>query len=111
MTRALSLIVGGAICLLCGIVSASRTAAQFETPNRSFHNATGFRLEGKHLTVACEACHLNGQFRGTPAGCYDCHWLRRKDDRYQTRLGTQCADRVQSQRRVRARRRARDSEL
>ncbi len=66
------------------------TQAQFETPNRSFHNATGFRLEGRHLTVACESCHLNGQFSGTPKTCYDCHWVRRKDDRYQTRLGSQC---------------------
>ncbi len=66
------------------------TQAQFETPNRSFHNATGFRLEGRHLAVACESCHLNGQFSGTPKTCYDCHWVRRKDDRYQTRLGSQC---------------------
>jgi hypothetical protein len=40
--------------------------------------------------VACESCHLNGQFSGTPKTCYDCHWVRRKDDRYQTRLGSQC---------------------
>lgn len=64
--------------------------AQFETPNRSFHNATTFRLEGKHLTLACEACHLNNQYSGTPKTCYECHWVRRKDDRYQTRLGSQC---------------------
>lgn len=64
--------------------------AQFETPSRSFHNATGFRLEGRHLTVACESCHVGGQFGGTPKTCYDCHWIRRKDDRFQTRLGTQC---------------------
>jgi hypothetical protein len=33
---------------------------------------------------------LNGQYQGTPTTCYACHWVRRKDDRYQTRLGTQC---------------------
>ena len=65
-------------------------AAQFETPSRAFHNAYGFRLDGRHQTVACEACHINQQFRGTPTTCYECHWVRRKDDRYQTRLGTQC---------------------
>ena len=63
---------------------------QFETPNRAFHNATAFKLEGKHLTLPCESCHLNGQYRGTPTTCYSCHWVRRKDDRFQTRLGTEC---------------------
>ena len=73
------------------LLLASRgVVAQFDTPNRSFHNATGFRLEGRHQAVACEACHVNGQFGGTPRNCFDCHWIRRKDDRYQTRLGTQC---------------------
>lgn len=28
--------------------------------------------------------------KGTPNKCYDCHWIRRRDDRYQTRLGSQC---------------------
>ncbi len=64
--------------------------AQFDTANRSFHNGTAFRLDGRHQTVPCESCHLNGQYRGTPTTCYDCHWVRRRDDRYQTRLGTQC---------------------
>lgn len=40
--------------------------------------------------MACESCHVNGQFGATPKTCYDCHWIRRKDDRFQTRLGTQC---------------------
>ena len=65
-------------------------AAQFETPNRSFHNSTAFRLDGRHQVVPCSMCHLNGQFAGTPKTCYECHWIRRKDDRFQTRLGTQC---------------------
>ena len=87
MTKRLTLIVIVAAVLL---PVASHLSAQFETPNRSFHNSTNFRLEGKHQVVSCEACHLNGQFRGTPTNCYDCHWIRRKDDRYQTRLGTEC---------------------
>ena len=65
-------------------------SAQFDTPDRSFHNATAFKLEGKHQAVACESCHVNGQYKGTPSTCYDCHWVRRNDDRFQTRLGTQC---------------------
>jgi hypothetical protein len=83
-----ALILIGIAALL--LTAAGRVSAQFETPNRSFHNATHFPLVGKHQTLTCEACHLNGQFRGTPKQCYDCHWIRRKDDRYQTRLGTQC---------------------
>ncbi len=80
-------LTAAAAMLLFAIAHAS---PQFDTPNRSFHNATAFRLDGKHQTVACEACHVNGQFKGTPTTCFNCHWIRRKDDRYQTRLGTDC---------------------
>ena len=69
---------------------APEAAAQFDTPNRAFHNAYAFRLDGRHQDVPCESCHLNRQFNGTPRTCYECHWVRRRDDRYQTRLGTQC---------------------
>ncbi len=34
---------------------------------------TGFALTGAHATLPCTACHLNGQFKGTPADCYSCH--------------------------------------
>jgi hypothetical protein len=72
------------------LFAVAQASPQFETPNRSFHNATSFRLDGRHQAVACESCHLNGQFRGTPTTCFTCHWVRRQDDRFQTRLGTQC---------------------
>lgn len=72
------------------LFTAARSGAQFGSPNRAFHAATPFRLDGKHQAVACEACHLKGQFRGTPNTCFDCHWVRRKDDRFQTRLGSRC---------------------
>lgn len=65
-------------------------AAQFETPSRAFHNTYAFRLEGRHQSVPCTACHINGQFAGTPTTCVQCHWIRRKDDRFQTRLGSEC---------------------
>ena len=74
-----------AICLL-----PATAAAQFETPSRAFHNSTAFRLEGRHQSVPCSSCHLNGQYAGTPTACVQCHWIRRKDDRFQTRLGTEC---------------------
>lgn len=78
--------IAGAASLLC----ASAVRAQFDTPNRAFHASAAFRLDGKHQAVPCVSCHLNGQFRGTPNTCFQCHWIRRKDDRFQTRLGTQC---------------------
>ncbi|MEO8681726.1 MAG: hypothetical protein ABI665_21955, partial [Vicinamibacterales bacterium] len=79
------LLLSGAILAL-----ASPAAAQFETPNRQFHDKTTFRLEGRHLEVACESCHLKGVYKGTPTKCFDCHWQRRQDDRYRLELGSQC---------------------
>jgi len=80
---------------LCGLLVAllllpASARAQFDTPDRSFHNATGFPLEGRHLAVDCESCHVNGQYRGTPATCAGCHWERRQDDPYRTSLGIEC---------------------
>ena len=37
------------------------------------HTTTGFPLTGAHLTVACETCHVNGNFSGTPRECAGCH--------------------------------------
>jgi hypothetical protein len=64
--------------------------AQFETPNRQFHDQTTFRLEGRHLAVPCESCHLKGIYKGTPTQCMDCHWQRRQDDRFRLQLGSRC---------------------
>ena len=64
--------------------------AQWDTPNRAFHKTASFPLEGRHLTVACASCHIKGVVQGTPTTCYDCHWLRRQDDPYRTRLGSAC---------------------
>lgn len=71
--------------------AARPAAAQFDTPNRQFHEKTMFRLEGRHRAVACEQCHLNNVYKGTPTQCQDCHWIRRQDDRFRLQLGTQCA--------------------
>jgi len=85
--------------LICGWLLAAAVLgglpataqAQFENPNRAFHKGTAFPLDGRHLTVACESCHIDGVYQGTPTGCADCHWIRRQDDVYKTRLGMQCA--------------------
>jgi len=64
--------------------------AQWDTPNRAFHKDTAFPLDGKHQTVPCASCHLNGVTKGTPTTCISCHWVRRQDDPYRTRLGSSC---------------------
>ncbi len=51
------------------------------------HSKFAFHLDGKHATVACESCHKNGQFKGTPMDCAACHT---KDDAHAGTLGTQC---------------------
>ena len=30
------------------------------------HSKFAFHLDGQHATVACESCHINGVFKGTP---------------------------------------------
>ncbi len=38
------------------------------------HNTfTKFPLTGAHAAVACQQCHVNGVFAGTPTDCYSCH--------------------------------------
>ncbi len=87
MTRLLRLLL---LPFAIALALASPAEAQFETPNRQFHNQTGFALEGRHRDVACTACHLNNVYKGTPTTCYDCHWQRRQDDRFRLQLGSQC---------------------
>lgn len=52
------------------------------------HNLSAFPLTGKHAWVACESCHANNTFGGTPTNCYSCH---SGDDAHQGRYGTNCA--------------------
>jgi hypothetical protein len=72
-------------CLAC-----HTPGAPFRDASRAFHKASQFALEGKHQAVPCASCHLNAVTKGTPTACYDCHWVRRQDDRYRTRLGGDC---------------------
>ena len=39
-------------------------AAQFETPNRQFHNQTTFPLDGRHRDLPCESCHRKRRLQG-----------------------------------------------
>ena len=56
------------------------------------HDRTNFPLVGKHRTVSCGECHLKGVLQGTPTNCEACHWIRKKDDRYNLQLGIHCGD-------------------
>ena len=58
------------------------------TPATFDHNLAAFKLEGQHAQVACESCHVSGQFRGTPMDCFSCHG---QDDVHNGRFGTDCA--------------------
>ncbi|MBI4730832.1 MAG: hypothetical protein HY781_01645 [Chloroflexi bacterium] len=52
------------------------------------HNLSAFKLEGKHASVACESCHINNVYLGTPTDCYSCHAA---DDAHNGQYGTSCA--------------------
>src|ERR1700722_17415808 len=39
------------------------------------HLATGFELRDAHRDMACEYCHVNGVFKGTPRNCEGCHTI------------------------------------
>ena len=70
--------------------STCHTPPVWRRASRAFHKTSVFPLEGKHLAVKCASCHIDGATKGTPTRCYDCHWIRRQDDRYRTRLGIEC---------------------
>ena len=37
------------------------------------HSKSAFPLTGKHTDVACESCHVDKVFKGTPQDCVACH--------------------------------------
>ena len=47
--------------------SAQAKAGDFD------HTRTGYALTGVHAKERCDACHLNGVFKGTPRDCTTCH--------------------------------------
>ncbi len=70
----------GADCAACHTTDAWK-------PAKFDHNLAAFKLTGSHTTVACESCHQNGKYRGTPQDCYSCH---RNDDKHNGQYGTSC---------------------
>jgi hypothetical protein len=52
--------------------AACHTPSDWE--NATFdHSRSNFPLTGAHQQVACEKCHVNAQFAGTPSACVSCH--------------------------------------
>jgi predicted CXXCH cytochrome family protein len=65
---------GLGLVALLALASVWPTMAQtFNSGGRFDHSSTGFMLEGAHLRERCEACHVQGMFRGTPRDCARCH--------------------------------------
>lgn len=58
------------------------------SPAKFDHNLSAFKLEGEHQEVACEGCHQNRMFKGTPTDCYSCH---RQDDAHNGSFGNDCS--------------------
>ena len=48
-------------------------AAKGWKPSTFDHNLSAFKLDGAHAAVACEKCHVNNVFKGTPMECAACH--------------------------------------
>jgi mono/diheme cytochrome c family protein len=57
-------------------------------PAKFDHNLSVFPLVDEHAGAACEDCHQNGIYKGTPTDCYSCH---AQDDEHGGRFGTECA--------------------
>jgi hypothetical protein len=52
------------------------------------HDCAAFKLTGKHLSVACQSCHADNHFKGTPQTCVSCH---ADPPIHKGRFGTSCA--------------------
>jgi hypothetical protein len=60
--------------LLALLLTGSLTAQAVQRTGFD-HLTTGFELQGAHRDMACEYCHVDGVFRGTPRTCQGCHTI------------------------------------
>ncbi len=67
----------------CGVCHS----AEGWTPAKFDHTLSVFKLEGEHTEVACEDCHKNNVYQGTPTDCYSCH---AQDDEHNGEFGKDC---------------------
>jgi hypothetical protein len=79
-----------AACVACHTEHKGRSANIVRFDRDSFdHAISGYRLDGRHATTACAACHLPGKkFRVAPTTCFGCH---EKQDVHKGKLGQDCA--------------------
>ena len=68
-------LVVAALCLVLSWLAGSAQAAETAKVQRTTfdHLTTGFELLGQHRDLACESCHVNAIFKGTPRECQACH--------------------------------------
>jgi hypothetical protein len=78
-------------CRACHTEHKGRGAHIVQLDTQHFdHLLTDFRLDGKHTSTACSACHRSGtKYRAAPGSCVECH---RKDDIHKAGLGEKCAE-------------------
>ena len=83
--------IRNAKCKQCHTEHIGRQADVVQLDRDTFdHNATDFKLTGKHSNVRCALCHKSDKkFRDAPHKCIDCH---KDDDQHDGRLGEQCDD-------------------
>jgi len=63
-----------AIAALALAAAFAQPAGAAQTDYANFdHMSTGFALDGLHLNLRCEQCHLRGIFTGTSKQCSSCH--------------------------------------
>ena len=63
--------------------TASWESAEFD------HSQAAFPLTGTHLEVACQQCHADNVFEGTPLECIGCH---AQDDAHAGKFGEGCGE-------------------
>lgn len=61
--------------------SLSWTGGKFD------HSKTEFHLNGAHVAIACDACHVGGRYKPTPRTCVGCHAT---DDEHRGSRGPDC---------------------
>ena len=74
-----------ALFVLSSLCSMAQTGEPFD------HFMTAFPLTGVHTNTECTACHIGGQFKGTPAECAQCHDGSRAQGKPQTHVRTSSA--------------------
>ena len=74
----------GAHCADC---HTPQSWKKVDPPLWNHERDAGFRLEGVHRTLDCEACHGSGGFDPRPTACYSCHEADYRGTREPDHLG------------------------